>query len=169
MPAAVRACGYDDRVRNPAALERRSRAADESGPPSPRPSLRRQATAALARRSTLFERLKPHARYALLGKAERPGGGKRKIDDASVDERPAVVDADDYRATVLEVCHAQASSERQGGMRRGHRVLVVSLAARGSLSLMALPVPGGIADLGSIGAEGRARRPHERARARRKE
>src|SRR5205823_460865 len=120
-------------------------------------------------RSESIEPLQAHARHALLGDAERPCGGKRKIDDASVDERPAVVDADDRRAAVFQVRHPQASSERERRMRRGHGVFVESLAARGSIPLMALPVPGGAADLGSAGGESRARGPGERARARREE
>src|SRR5207249_7586898 len=106
-----------------------------------------------------------HARDAVLRDAERAGGGKGKIDDAPVDERPAVVDTNGHGAAVLEVRHPQAGSERERRMRRGHRVLVEPLSARGSLSLMALPVPGGGAELGSASAERPGRRSAKRARA----
>src|SRR5207245_3577927 len=65
----------------------------------------------------------------------------RKVDDAIGAKRTAVVDAHDDRSPVAEMGHARVARYRQDRVRRGHRVHVVTLAARGALALESAAVP----------------------------
>ena len=79
--------------------------------------------------------------------AELPGRGVRKIDDAVGVERAAVVDPHHHAAAVGQVGDARIAGNRQRGMRRGHRVHVVGLAARGGRAMEAAPIPAADAGL----------------------
>src|SRR5690348_6346945 len=65
--------------------------------------------------------------------AELVRRGVGQVDDPARVERAAVVDADDDALPVREIGHARVARNRQDGVRPGHRVHVVALAARGAL------------------------------------
>src|SRR5262249_44877087 len=69
--------------------------------------------------------------HAFAGDAQRFGGGRRAVDDATANERAAVVDADRHRASGIDVGDAQPRAERQRAVGGGQFVLVELLAARG--------------------------------------
>ena len=53
------------------------------------------------------------------GEAERPGAGRREVDDAAADERSPIVDAHHYRAPVALIGDPHQRAERQRAVRRG--------------------------------------------------
>ncbi len=67
--------------------------------------------------------------------------GVRQVDDAPVQERAAIVDANDDAAAVGNTRDAHVARYRQRRMRRGHRVHVVAFAARCRLAVVAPSVP----------------------------
>ncbi len=71
--------------------------------------------------------------------------GKRKIDDAIVDKRPAIRDAHGRGFSVVEIRHAHHGFKRQRAVRRRQFVHVVDFAIRGAPPVEGHPVPGGVA------------------------
>jgi hypothetical protein len=66
-----------------------------------------------------------------------------QVDDAAVDERPAVVHPHDHLASVGRVAHAHIAGQRQCLVRGRHGVHVVGLAARGRRAVELAAVPRG--------------------------
>ena len=93
------------------------------------------------------QHLEAHRRRAGTDHVELPRRRVGEIDDAVVDERPAVVDAHHHRARVGQIGHPHARPMRQRLVRGGHRVLVVDLAARRRPAVKPRPVPRGDAGL----------------------
>ena len=73
-----------------------------------------------------------------------PGGrGVAQVDHAVVMERATIVHPHDRLAAIGRVAHAHVAGQRQRLVRRGHRIHVVRLAARGGLRMELGAVPGG--------------------------
>jgi hypothetical protein len=72
---------------------------------------------------------------------------ERQVDDAIVQEGPAIVDAHDDALAGRDVRHARVRRQRQRRVRRGHRIHVVRLADRRFLAVELAPVPRGDAAL----------------------
>ena len=81
---------------------------------------------------------------------------KGEIDHATMQERPAIVDADDHAFAAGDVGDARVGRQRQRGMRRGHRIHVVGLAGGRLFAVELAPVPRRDAAL-AIGPQDRGR------------
>src|SRR3974390_784264 len=68
------------------------------------------------------------------GGSDRPGAGRRQVDDPTPDVRAAIVDADDHGAAGLGVGDLDYGAERQGTMSRSQCRSVGVFAVRGWLS-----------------------------------
>ncbi len=84
-------------------------------------------------------------RRAAFGIAELFGGRVGEVDDAVGIERPAIVDAQDHRAIVVQVGHFDVAGQRQGLVRGTHAVQVIDLAIGGVLTMKLGAIPGGSA------------------------
>src|SRR5208282_49218 len=65
-----------------------------------------------------------------------------EVDNAPLDERPAVVNSHRHFVAVLEVVNIYPSSKRQGAVSGGHVVHVVDFAAGGWTPVVGMAVPG---------------------------
>ena len=74
---------------------------------------------------------------------EQVGGAFRKIDQPVVRIGPAIVDADDDGAAVLNVGDARVARQRHGRMRRRQMRHVVDFAIGGEPAMEGVAVPGG--------------------------
>ena len=83
----------------------------------------------------------PHRNHPGAGGAQDSGRSVREIDDASLDERPAVVDADLDDLPVVDVGDHDARAERQRPMGGGEVAHVVHLPAGRSPAVMGTAVP----------------------------
>src|SRR5438552_2542885 len=88
--------------------------------------------------------------------------GLRQVDDASVDERTAIVDADVDAFSVGEVGHLDPGLKRKRAMRGGELLHVEDLARGGSSSVVGNAVPA--RDAGLDRADARRRRRGRNAR-----
>jgi hypothetical protein len=96
------------------------------------------------------DHLEAHRHRAGPNHAQHARRGIREVDDATVDERAAIVDANLDGAAVREARHHGARAERQRLMCRRELVLVVDLAVRGALAVEAGSIPGGDALLPAV-------------------
>src|SRR5205807_8527045 len=64
---------------------------------------------------------------------EQLGGATRYVDDAALDIRPAVIDAQPQRAAVADIGHLDDARQRQRLMGRRQLVQIVDLAVRSRL------------------------------------
>jgi hypothetical protein len=69
-------------------------------------------------------------------------GSVGQVDQAVIDERPAIVDLDDDGATVVEIDDLGVGRQWQGLVRGGHREHVIGLAAGGAAAVKLGAVPG---------------------------
>ena len=87
--------------------------------------------------------LDPHLGLALVLELEHFRRALREIDDARADEGPAVIDADDDLAVILEIGDLDIARQRQGRMGGGEPRHVEPLAVRRLAPVEGLAIPGG--------------------------
>ena len=68
-----------------------------------------------------------------------------QVDDAVFDERATVVDAHRDGFAIGQIAHFDDRVERQGAMRRGHRVHIVSLTVGSSTPVIGMAIPRSVA------------------------
>ena len=89
------------------------------------------------------EDVEADARHSRSDESDGAGGGVRNIDDAVLDEGPAVGNADIHRFVVGEIHHAHPGTERQRAMRGGEAFHIVDFAVGGGAAVIRMPVPAG--------------------------
>lgn len=101
-----------------------------------------------------FDDLQANGIHAVVAHAENFCRAIGQVNDPVLPYRPAIVDADDDRPVILQICNLDPGTQRQGAMRRCELVHVVRFAAGRLLMLKDATVPGSLPDLKLPGLNG---------------
>src|SRR5919202_826257 len=84
----------------------------------------------------------PDSRNAAAHHSQHAGGAGGQVNEPVAHIGAAVINADDYGATVVEISHHDSSSEGQVAVGCGQIILVKTLAAGAEVAVKAWAVPG---------------------------
>jgi hypothetical protein len=89
-----------------------------------------------------------HADIASTAHTDCPGGTAAQVDRASLHERAAVIDPNDYRAAITRICDSNSRAEGQRSVSSGHRASIEFLTGCRSMSRKLLTIVSGNLGLG---------------------